>query len=229
MEILLKYTDPTGYQTEAAPGAISWLGGGGGWGERGMDFGGSVNWDYFVPNTSWHQYYGNYAYDTYNWSTEYYEHHTLEGVGTISYDQVYAHDLLPYANELYFGAAAVQKYKEEKKAYMKRQKQILEELQSTAAFLNDFNNVIAGAESYGMMFDGPDDPPGGGDFSLAGMYLHFQVGGGAMTINMASIDFSGTSQRVLGLAGMKPGDIRKVNLFKAGLFFRLLWLLVMYV
>ncbi len=31
---------------------------------------------------------------------------------------------------------------------------------------------------------------GGGDFSLAGMYMHFQVGGGEpMTINLSSIDF----------------------------------------
>ncbi len=58
---------------------------------------------------------------------------------------------------------------------------------------------------------------GGGDFSLAGMYLHFQFGGGKpMTIIMASIDFSGTSQRELGLTGMVKGMVRTVNLFNAG-------------
>ena len=58
---------------------------------------------------------------------------------------------------------------------------------------------------------------GGVDFSLVGMYLHFQFGGHQpMIINMASIDFSRTSQRELGLAGMKPNGIRNVNLFKAG-------------
>ena len=58
---------------------------------------------------------------------------------------------------------------------------------------------------------------GGDDFSLAGMYLHFQFGGGKpMTINMSSIDFSGTSQKDLGLTGMTKGDVRSVNLFNAG-------------
>ena len=48
METLFKYTDPTGYQTASAPGAVSWLGGGGGWGESGMGFGSNVNWNYFA-------------------------------------------------------------------------------------------------------------------------------------------------------------------------------------
>ncbi len=62
---------------------------------------------------------------------------------------------------------------------------------------------------------------GGVDFSLPAMYLHFQFGGHQpMTIKMSSMDFSGTSQRELGLTGMTPGDIRKVNLFKAGPFFQ---------
>ncbi len=55
-------------------------------------------------------------------------------------------------------------------------------------------------------------PAGQGDnFSLARMYIHFQVGGGkSMTINMSTIDFSGTSQEELKLTGMKPGDVRSV-------------------
>jgi hypothetical protein len=58
---------------------------------------------------------------------------------------------------------------------------------------------------------------GGSDFSLAGMYAHFQVGGGSpMTINMSSVDFGGATQKVLGLTGMKSGDVRPVNLFNAG-------------
>ena len=58
---------------------------------------------------------------------------------------------------------------------------------------------------------------GGTDFSLAGMYAHFQFGGGnPMTLNMSSIDFSGTSQRELGLTGMTVGKSRPVNLFNAG-------------
>ena len=59
---------------------------------------------------------------------------------------------------------------------------------------------------------------GGEDFSLANMYIHFQFGGGdPMTINTSSIDFSGTSQRDLGLTSMKKGETRRVNLFDAGL------------
>ncbi|MBC7655188.1 MAG: hypothetical protein H7098_12060, partial [Oligoflexus sp.] len=58
---------------------------------------------------------------------------------------------------------------------------------------------------------------GGENFSLAGMYGHFQFGGGnPMTLNMSSIDFSGTSQGALGLSGMKTGDVRPVDLFNAG-------------
>ncbi len=57
----------------------------------------------------------------------------------------------------------------------------------------------------------------GVDFSLAGMYMHFQFGGGkSITIKMSSIDFSGTSQEVLGLFAMNVGDVRAVNLFNAG-------------
>lgn len=37
-----------------------------------------------------------------------------------------------------------------------------------------------------------------------------------MTLNMSSVNFSGTSKRELGLTGMKSGDIRPVNLFNAG-------------
>lgn len=58
---------------------------------------------------------------------------------------------------------------------------------------------------------------GGNDFSLAGMYAHFQFGGGnPMTLNMSSVDFGGATQKVLGLTGMKSGDVRPVNLFNAG-------------
>jgi len=58
----------------------------------------------------------------------------------------------------------------------------------------------------------------GVDFSLARMYLHFQVGGREpMIINASSIDFTGTSQKQLGLTGMKVGDQRSVNLFKSGI------------
>ncbi|HBK83693.1 MAG TPA: hypothetical protein DDZ41_08875, partial [Flavobacterium sp.] len=57
----------------------------------------------------------------------------------------------------------------------------------------------------------------GENFSLANMYMHFQVGGGTpMTINMSSVDFGGATQKVLGLTGMEPNDVRAVNLFNAG-------------
>jgi RHS repeat-associated protein len=69
----------------------------------------------------------------------------------------------------------------------------------------------------GLSQDKNGSSDGGDDFSLAGMYLHFQFGGGKpMTINMSSIDFSGTSQKELGLTGMTKGDIRSVSLFNAG-------------
>ena len=50
------------------------------------------------------------------------------------------------------------------------------------------------------------------------MYAHFQTGGGdPMTIKMSSVDFSGTSQKALGLTGMKVGDSQGVNLFQSGI------------
>jgi len=56
-----------------------------------------------------------------------------------------------------------------------------------------------------------------GDYlSLAGMYLHFQFNREPMLINMSSIDFSGTTQRELGLTGLAIGKSRAVNLFKIG-------------
>jgi len=65
---------------------------------------------------------------------------------------------------------------------------------------------------------GPETKKSDGEkFSLTNMYLHFQFGEGkSMTLNMSSFDFSGTSQKELGLLGMKPGDKRGVNLFNAG-------------
>ena len=58
---------------------------------------------------------------------------------------------------------------------------------------------------------------GGGDFSLVGMYLHFQFGGGKpMTIIMSSVNFGSATQEQLGLSGLIPGDIRSTNLFNAG-------------
>ena len=57
---------------------------------------------------------------------------------------------------------------------------------------------------------------GGSDLSLAGLYSHFQIGGGkALNINMSSVDFGGATQRELGLAGMEAGDVRGVQLFRA--------------
>jgi hypothetical protein len=74
--------------------------------------------------------------------------------------------------------------------------------------------VIADHVVYNLM---GNPKRGGSDFSLAGMYAHFQFGGTSpMTLNMSSIDFSGTSQEELGLSGMKTGDVRPVNLFDAG-------------
>lgn len=57
------------------------------------------------------------------------------------------------------------------------------------------------------------------DYLLAKLYWHNQFGGGAdYNINASTLDFSGTSQRELGLAGMKPGDIKyRVNLFSGGI------------
>lgn len=38
-----------------------------------------------------------------------------------------------------------------------------------------------------------------------------------MIINASSLDFSGTSQRELGLVGMKKGESREASLFKTGI------------
>lgn len=61
----------------------------------------------------------------------------------------------------------------------------------------------------------------GQNFSLPLMYIQFQAGGGKdLILNMASIDFSRTTQRALGLTGSKAGGIiYGVNLFNAGMLF----------
>jgi RHS repeat-associated protein len=56
-------------------------------------------------------------------------------------------------------------------------------------------------------------------FSLPAMYLHFQKGGGReVTIDMATIDLTGTTQRELGIDGLAINKEGKVNLFNAGPF-----------
>ncbi len=47
---IFRYTDPTGYQTASAPGAVSWLGGGGGWGESGGWGNVGPHWSHYMPN-----------------------------------------------------------------------------------------------------------------------------------------------------------------------------------
>ena len=57
----------------------------------------------------------------------------------------------------------------------------------------------------------------GCSFSLTLLFVHFQIGGGEdLTLDMSSIDFSGTSQKTLGLTGMKVNEQRPVNLFNLG-------------
>ncbi len=52
------------------------------------------------------------------------------------------------------------------------------------------------------------------DFSLAKMYLHFQIGGGKpLIIKTNTIDFKNATQKKLGLSGIQKGDIKQVNLF----------------
>ena len=53
---------------------------------------------------------------------------------------------------------------------------------------------------------------------LARLYSHFQVGNkSGYHVDASKLDFSGTNQRQLDLAGMKPGDYKDVNLFRAGI------------
>jgi hypothetical protein len=56
-------------------------------------------------------------------------------------------------------------------------------------------------------------------FSLPAMYLHFQKGGGReVTIDMATINLTGTTQRELGIDGLaRDKEKDKVNLFNAGI------------
>jgi hypothetical protein len=56
-------------------------------------------------------------------------------------------------------------------------------------------------------------------FSLPAMYLHFQKGRGReVTIDMATIDLTGTTQRELGIDGLAINKEKdKVNLFNAGI------------
>ncbi|MDD2346578.1 MAG: hypothetical protein PHY85_10620 [Bacteroidales bacterium] len=54
----------------------------------------------------------------------------------------------------------------------------------------------------------------GVDFSLAKMYLHFQIGGGKpLIIKTNTIDFKNATQKKLGLSGIQKGDVKQVNLF----------------
>ena len=61
--------------------------------------------------------------------------------------------------------------------------------------------------------------PRGEQFSLLSMYWHFNIGcKEEMIIDMSTIDFSGTSQKVSGISGMEIGRRTPVNLFQAGPF-----------
>lgn len=61
--------------------------------------------------------------------------------------------------------------------------------------------------------------PRGEQFCLLSMYLHFNFGGKKeMIIDMSTIDFSGTSQKELGISGWRIGQTDNVNLFRAGPF-----------
>jgi hypothetical protein len=69
----------------------------------------------------------------------------------------------------------------------------------------------------GDLTQGDQDKGGPDDYLLARLYGHFQVGGGKdLTITTSDLDFSSTSQKELGLTGMKPGETRGVNLFESG-------------
>ena len=64
---------------------------------------------------------------------------------------------------------------------------------------------------------GAESPHNLRDFSLSGMYSHFQFGGKKdMYIRGSSFNFSNTSQRQLGIAGWAVGHRDEVNLFNAG-------------
>ncbi len=84
-----------------------------------------------------------------------------------------------------------------------------------------FNEII-GAEYYSTVWDPFTiqsvyaQNNGGDNLSLAGLYSHFQIGGGkSLNINMSSVDFGGATQGDLGLTGMNAGDVRAVQLFRA--------------
>ncbi len=82
--------------------------------------------------------------------------------------------------------------------------------------------LIRGAEYYSTVWDPFTiqsvyaQNNGGDNLSLAGLYSHFQIGGGkSLNINMSSVDFGGATQGDLGLTGMNAGDVRAVQLFRA--------------
>lgn len=57
-----------------------------------------------------------------------------------------------------------------------------------------------------------------GDYLLPKLYFHFQFGGKAdFNIDSSTLDFSNTSQKELGLTGIKVGESRGVNLFNSGI------------
>lgn len=85
-------------------------------------------------------------------------------------------------------------------------------------FLNKYTQetVVVGFHFDNFYWSG--SPPGGGkSFSLAGMYYHFQFGGGKpLYLSMSTVNFGKATQRDLGLTGMQSGETRHVNLFDAG-------------
>ncbi len=78
---------------------------------------------------------------------------------------------------------------------------------------------ISRDDAYGLITNYYTPNNFGENFSLDKMYGHFQTGGGnTMLINAKSLDFSSASQTQLGLAGIRVGDVRGVNLFNLGAF-----------
>jgi len=152
-------------------------------------------------------------YDSFNQN-----YHNYAG-GTVSYNQVYDNYLAPNVVASLSGSDLNEGWNIYSFSYWNQTNYIYSQGDPGAVNINngglDFSNPTVSSTSISLW--GEYAAGQGGNFSLASLYSHFQVGGGdAMTFNMSSVNFGGATLRDLGLTGMKVNDIRRVNLFDAG-------------
>ncbi len=149
----LKCTGPTGYQTASAPGAVSWLGGGGGWGESGGWGNVGPHWSHYMPNVFSDPVWG-YRYD---WDTKtYYAEHYYGNDEVVSFEEVKHNYVLPNAYRHYTGEHAALGY-----SYIVenlKRNNLLKYSSSSINSLISINSEIRNSERAGLMDDIHEKP-----------------------------------------------------------------------